>query len=415
VTPAENLFTTLRANEIDATDLSDIAFWHFHSAQDISPNEIIFGGSGGTTQYALKFVYKDKKLRQIHAGPTLTAEDIAAVQAKIALELSQGRPPRVATQVLFSRIAVDGVWKYRDVFQVLPIPNGSPRGHSLFGGNPFLVQFAFIPSSEPTLYASRRFAQAQRICLLLNALLKTDISMLRNPAFHWVRLPEDSGASRIAFCQEMYDYSKSGNFPDSGSFASVDGTAPLTAIEPREYYTRTITVNDPGQTLEIPSNLELLLDRFHSSTALDQDRFLRACFWLRHAQDVFGDSTSAGFTALVRAIESIMPQDKSAGTCPSCKRSIGRGSVARLTAFLDEFVPRAPKLQHARATLYYGLRSQLSHGGALTFRDRNPFGPGLTAEAIEEDKITREVAQLVRVTLVNWLHSRIPLLLTLAD
>jgi hypothetical protein len=210
----------------------------------------------------------------------------------------------------------------------------------------------------------------------------------------------------------MYAFPDSGKFYGSDSFAPVDGVAPLTGIPPHDYYTRTLAINDPARVLQVPSNLETLLDRYYSSSEDEQDRFIRACFWFYHAQTVFADSRSAAFTAFISAIEALMPGDKPLGKCPICQRSVGKGSSSRLTEFLDQFAPATSKLQEARAKLYYEFRSRLAHGGALTFSDRSATFGGLTPEAIEEDRLSTEVWQLVKLVLVNWLHTRCPLLLT---
>ena len=43
VSVSENLYDTLRAGEIDSAEPREIALWHFHTADDISPTEVIFG------------------------------------------------------------------------------------------------------------------------------------------------------------------------------------------------------------------------------------------------------------------------------------------------------------------------------------------------------------------------------------
>jgi hypothetical protein len=124
----ENLYDNLRAGEIDSAELSEIALWHFHNARDTSPTEVVFGVGADNETYALKFVYKKQKQRlaQVLAGPSLTAEDVNAIKAKIDLELQQPAVLKIATQVLFTHISVEGWFRYRDAFQILPIPAGAP-------------------------------------------------------------------------------------------------------------------------------------------------------------------------------------------------------------------------------------------------------------------------------------------------
>lgn len=412
----DNLFDTFRAGEIDAADLSQIALAHFHTATDDSSTEVLFGvGPVGPDRekYALKFVYRKQRLAKILAGPSLTTEDVSAIRSKVDSEIQQPAAVKVSTRVLFTHLSVEGWFRYRDILQIVPIPTGSPRGNSLFGGNPFLVQFKFRPSSDPWLYTFRREVQGRKVHLLLNALLETSISRLGGSRFHWVLLPTRANEPlTTAYYQEMHAFSDSGKFSDSDSFAPADGIGPLAGIPPQEYYTRTLAINDPARVLEVPSNFETLLDRFYSSSEDEQDRFIRACFWFYHAQTVFADSRSAAFTAFISAIEALMPSEKPLGKCPICQRSVGKGSIRRLAEFLDQFAPATPAFQEARAQLYYEFRSRLAHGGALTFSDRSASFAGLIPEAIEEGRLNSEAWQPVKLVLVNWLHARCPLLLT---
>jgi hypothetical protein len=415
----DNLFDTFRAGEIDAAELSEIAVWHFHNVHENSPTEVLFGLGSDHVTYALKFVYQRHRLKQILAGPALTTEDIDAIRAKVDVELRQPVPVKIGTQVLFSVSRVTGWFRYRDTLQILPVPTGSRRGFG-YGGEPFLVQFKFRGSSESMLNQLRREAEVRRVHLLLNALLELGITRLRGSRHHWVVLPTGvTDPMMTAYCQEMYAFPPGlTTLPSSDdfrgdSYAPIGGLDPIVGIEPSIYFTRGRVLDSLDRQLEAPSNLETLLDRFYSSSSDEQDRFLRACFWLYHAQTVFADSTSAGFTALISAIESLMPDPEPIGTCPICKRTVGKGSTRRLEEFLDEFAPSAPTFQQSRAKLYK-FRSQLSHGGALTLSDHSPFTfGGVTSQANEERRLSGELEQLVRVVLVNWLHRRSPLLLNL--
>jgi len=204
----ENLYETLRAEEIDSAELSEIAFWHFHSARDISQTEVVFGGVDDHT-YSLKFVYKKEKHRvnQILAGPSLQPEDIRELKAKIDLELQPTADFKVAGQILFTNVPVTGWYRYRDIFQITPMPEGAPQpgASGLFGGHPFTVQFQYRPCrSFPMLNGSRIMAQGGRIHLLLAGLLSFRVSDVNNSHFHWVVTGIDP--LRTEYRQEMYDF-----------------------------------------------------------------------------------------------------------------------------------------------------------------------------------------------------------------
>jgi len=354
---AENLYDTFRAGEIDSAELSEMALWHFRSADDISPNEVAFGIEADRSKFALKFVYKKDRHRvaEIVAGPSLKPEDVTAFKAVIDRELETSSPDVIACATLFSDIPVDGWFRYRDRFQIAPVPSDAPRGAGLFGANPFIIQFTYRPSgSMGMLNGFRISAQVRRIQLLLNALLEVRISKLTHTRFHWVIT--QMNPLKTEYRQEMYDYPDAGKFRGGETFAPVEGTAPLVKIEPQEYYTRQIVLNSSGISVQIPANLEFLLDRFYSSTSADQDRFLRACFWFNFARTAVAESSSAAFTALISAIEPLIAHEQPDGQCPVCKRPMGKGSTRRLVDFLDKFAPATPRFQEARAKLYYEFR-----------------------------------------------------------
>lgn len=254
----------------------------------------------------------------------------------------------------------------------------------------------------------RIVAHVRRIQFLLNALLEVGISRLNNSRFHWVIT--QTNPLKTEYRQETYHFPETANLGRGGTFAPVDQITPLVEIEPQEYHTGQIVLNSQGMALQIPANLELLLDRFFSSGSADQDRFLRACFWFSFARSAAAESGSAAFTALISAIESLITQEQPNGQCPVCKRALGKGSTRRLVDFLNEFAPATPRFQEARAKLSYEFRSRLSHRGELSFLDRTGHFLGLTPVAPQERALQREVRGLVKIVLVNWLHSRSALL-----
>jgi Apea-like HEPN len=211
------------------------------------------------------------------------------------------------------------------------------------------------------------------------------------------------------YCQELYACPALETFGSTGEFFNTTEIDPLEQIDPVKYYTRVGIRSD--QSLSVPANLHVLLDRFLSICDDDQERFIRACFWFNHAHAVSLDSMSASFMALISALEALMPAEHKAGDCPVCKRSFGKGATRRLSEFLDEYAPTEPKFQASRVALYYEFRSQLAHGGRLSDLDRGTFVWSLGGRPREERELHDEVRQLVRIILVNWLHSRRALLI----
>ena len=170
-----------------------------------------------------------------------------------------------------------------------------------------------------------------------------------------------------------------------------------------EYYNRLgITV---GQELDLPNDFAALLDHFYACSREDRDRFLRASYWFAHAQHVSNISRSASFTALVSAIEAMMPPPDGMEKCITCNRSLGKGPTAHFVDFVSRFAPD-PVVSNSDRRKLYSLRSALSHGGSLLHSDRTGWMGGMTGKSLDELEDRQAMWRIVRVTLVNWLLSR---------
>jgi hypothetical protein len=283
----------------------------------------------------------------------------------------------------------------------------------LLADHPFLLQFKYKSSHSTFLGLARRATHARRLQLLLSVLLEGNIKSVDWVSrFHWVIPPINAETTlqlRSMWCQEMYTFESLGKLTVGDSFCDVTDFEPLPVIDPVKYYTR-IGIR-PGQTLSLPANLHELLARFFSASDDDQERFVRASFWFNHAHTVYVHSRSASFTSLISAIEALIPTEQKLGDCPTCRRPLGKGATRRMNEFLDQYAPAEPKFQASRVALYWQFRSQLSHGGALSLLDRNVFSLGLGGRHREEQDLLNEVWQLVKIVLVNWLHSRNQLLI----
>src|SRR5439155_14540763 len=154
----------------------------------------------------------------------------------------------------------------------------------------------------------------------------------------------------------------------------------LSAVPPADYYTRSGIGSD--RVLEVPANLADLLGAFFSLSREHRDAFLRACFWFQHAKMIHSYSRSAAFTAVVSAIEALMPGVKGPEVCEKCGRPIGVGPTKLFMEFVERFAPGGASEADRRKL--YSIRSALSHGGSLLPSDRRTWSPHLTPARIEE-------------------------------
>src|SRR5205823_4699607 len=99
---------------------------------------------------------------------------------------------------------VQGQYRYRDQFQILPVPRDAPRPGFLATDHPFLVEFSFPDTSSPVLRNIRRNTRGRELQLIMNGLLQPSIKAIGTMAkYYWVLPPSDNPQSwRSVFAQE---------------------------------------------------------------------------------------------------------------------------------------------------------------------------------------------------------------------
>jgi len=117
--------------------------------------------------YASNCLRCEAPLKFALAGPALNASKLAEVKLQITSDLLTAHEPKIGNWVLFSPIPVTGAFRYREEFQLLPVPKGSPRPTYLAADHPFLLQFKHAGSANPWVDQRRRIARGLELELLL--------------------------------------------------------------------------------------------------------------------------------------------------------------------------------------------------------------------------------------------------------
>jgi hypothetical protein len=397
-----NLFEVFHAAEVEEAELAHVLLSHFQTATQINLRETTYPGH--QTDYALKLTYgKKSELIQIAPGPRLSDRDVATIQRRVENELLTSTGTQVGREVFFAHMPVKGYFRYRDRFQIRPMPDGSPQPDSPDAEHPFLLEYQFPTSTSSMIQHMRRRVRARELHLVLAGLLEGSIRWLDGTfRHHWVLLPpppEDEWMWKTAYRQEMYIWSQTD--PDANNFSSTDHLPRLTEVDPQTYYTR----SGIGPDVMVPSSFETLLDRYYVLAKPDRERFLRACYWFQHSWIVHSYSRSASFTALMCAVEALILPETGAALCPTCRRPQNKGPTRLFAEFVDRFAP-GDSISKADRRQFYKIRSRLSHGGGLLSSDMEWFRP--LHRAAEEWGNSYAAWHLVRTVLVNWLQAQQP-------
>jgi hypothetical protein len=396
----DNLINRLRIREVSPEEFRIVVGRGFPEGSHDGGDTVVYLRDH---EPALSIVYdKHGVVTELHPGPALTDDDIAKLEAEMQnLLADNGQAVRRA--VCFCAIPVTISWRYRDDFQIVPMPADAPRPPALVGYHPFTLEVKFCDSPNHLIAGERHRRKLREINLLLAAFLPlvSDRSPFEGSQ-DWVSLmgtdDEPFGASGWG----QLGYRGAPTDGPQHDFSNPIGSHAALIADDEFYNRRGISFES---VFDLPASFPTLLDRYYASGNSRRNRVMRWAFWLNHAGLVWRLSQSATYMAATQAIEALRPQVSEGERCDSCNHVLGAGPTQQFINFVNRYMPRQDdKTEKGRRTLY-SVRSALTHGGTLLDSDRD-LGIGFGSfhpTPIQQREATGRVLRLARLVGVNWL------------
>jgi hypothetical protein len=347
-------------------------------------NTVVCSSEAGEAVVTL--TYEEGRLLDVEAGPGLSYETRKRLRDDAAA-LALPHETVVWRDVFFSILPVDGYWRYREDWQIVPIPPQAPRANGVMLDNPLIVELR-VPSypGQGMLNAVIHGRRAWELQLMLNLVLHGPVKWFGRRAFGktWAHVQQGDGGHMAELVQPGY------SIPDwinqSSRFTPVDGLLPLPKVSDSAYFSRRGI--DSDDVFEIPEVLDSLLDASGMISVETRDRFLRACYWYDRSGAAWKMSVSLGHIAAVNAIETIMQSGRAPGV------------TRRFHDFVERYAPRVPKENREQI---YDLRSRLVHGDQLFDIDRPwpAFIP--TPRNLQQQDMYQAAQMVARAVIINWL------------
>lgn len=289
---------------------------------------------------------------------------------------------------------VEGHYRYKDVFQILPVPSEAPPAPVAVADHPFLLQFSYVSSSDSGVCQMRKSEKIARLTRSLNVISRSRVfATPRYVEFFWGMMPDEPLRSR--WLQSGYVVP---NFsPEIDRFTSTTGI-PEIQLQPEEQY---FGVSFAGDCFAFPCSVGQYLDDISGLDEENAKRFAIASAWLSQARELTKASSSSGVIAMVSAIEALL--EKQTSTCESCgqpKHSVTK----RFKEFLEANVPGVAQQYPTELRLLYQVRSSLVHGGELLLSDLKhwEFLEGSKKEG--EAVIERNAYEIAARALLRWVR-----------
>jgi hypothetical protein len=189
---------------INRDDLMTLLASYFPFVQWHGANSIIYCTDAG--EVAVTLTYSGNRIVNVEADPSLSEETREMLRDDIAA-LTDAHETVVWRDVFFNILPVDGYWRYRDEWQIVPAPPQAPRPDVVIADHPFIVELR-LPSypSRTMLDATIRMRRAWELQLILNLALRGPIKRFsaRGPDHTWAYVPDSHGKVSAEWVQPGY-------------------------------------------------------------------------------------------------------------------------------------------------------------------------------------------------------------------
>ena len=312
------------------------------------------------------------------------------------------------TRVAYSRIPINGYYRYKDVLQIFPVPDAPKK--SIYQENPFLVQFSYDDSPCIGVRHYRSNNKAFEIIHLLGSILKFGVTQPSNIQTYAIMM-DDEGRNedekKNRYVQLSYSLNSeclnSMSKDEIGFYLSPD-VGDLDITNPQEYFAAFNMSAE--ETMTLPENIDFLLDSYFSLNDEDQESYIRSAYWLTKASEFFQLSKTISYTCLVQSIEALMNSKIPVyENCPkeNCTSKIKseKGPTAQFKDFIDRYASGIP---NSIKSDFYNIRSSIAHGNKILSSD--------ISKLIFDDNSHSErnryhlLGNIVKVCMINWLSSK---------
>ena len=383
-------------NETESQELLCILLSHFTSSTGAKR----FQRPG--TQYFLDVTYdKNGNISKIRPSNDCPLAELEEIERKIQHTLLTDHGTIVSQSICFCHTKITGYFRYKDLFQILPLPGYAATTFLPISDHPFILEVSYKTSLDPFVDSTRKIEMVVICTRLLNLLVDQAISSGRWYAqSKWVFNTKDPST--------VTEWATLGYFDPTlketmENFSSVDGLSPIEKVPYLAYYYLGYPPERSSEPLSLPDNLEQSIDKVFALDKLSRDKFFMACSWYAQYQHILKESHSSAFIALVTALECLAQEKKKGDTCHSCGQPVYR-VTQQFRDFLKKYFPLIEHFPNEEKTLYQ-IRSGLTHGMNLLQADLEPWKLLFDAKKQEQDLLQRNLYYIVGIAIFNWLNS----------
>lgn len=391
----------LYLDKVKQDELEMVFLSFFGQGEQIKDSQYIYRKPSTETHFITIIFNKKEKIEKVISSPELSSTEIKNLRLKIYDQLINNQNIVIVQRACFShRLVNNGYFKYKDLFQILPIPDYAPKIEAVIGSHPMLLEYKYISSTNNSVNATRSSKKFSDLILMLHFLSKGAIfSSPRYAEFAWVYNHMSDGDFSTSWKQLGYNYE---GF--SGKLANYSSTKKLKCFSTEE----TKYSND----LILLPDTAGLLDIILSPTSKIHEKFIRSLYWYNTANQIWKTSNSASYIFLLTSIECLLENIEkcecgAVATTSALERcEICKGPKYGISKNLKEFFEKYSNdifknLTAQEKSRIYNTRSRMVHGSGVYNRDLDASFVSYSQSL--DDLFHRMVNKLISDSLYNYL------------
>ena len=337
--------------------------------------------------------------------------------------------------IIFSGVPIDGFYKYKDIFQLLPPEDDFPK-MSMTNHHPAILEICFNkpdkeyesisencikqPINDDIMemhYGAVKSRNIQKLLTLFSNYQFFDYDKLYQA---WFIAYEGNGFSqKSVWGQQSYrapDFNKKieklSEYKSKNKPKEIEKQKDL-----NKYYNQLFAGSE--RPLKFPLNIDVLFNKYFSLSGKKIEAFDSACRLFYYGFDLLMEKQSLALASFISSLETLIEYEykdqKPKFECDYCKSIIessplkcnfcGKpvwGVRAKFREFLSEYGNDSKEFEKV-ANSFYDLRSKILHMGQLLLADKDINYWADNNENMEESLRIRHFMQITRICLINWL------------
>ena len=327
-------------------------------------------------------------------------------------------------EIVFSHVPLNGYFRFKDIFQLLPPDAFLPEVQHLTNHHPVIIEISYNkPDTEYILHnkdigiknpINSDITEMTHGIIKIKEIIRLLTVFTNYPFFDykfeqaWFQPFNGSGFEQSVWGQKGYHCSE---FNKKITSFSTNDHQKIEVNDYQNYY----IWNPDSRIISFPENLGHLFENYYTLTDKEKNSFDSACILFCNGLDLQFEMHSLSFAALISAIETLIDyESEPIETCSGCNSIIKSqfkcdkcgnyywGVRAKFRKFLHDYGSNDPEFRKY-ANKIYDQRSSILHKGKLLLRDLFKHSMSKFDEVSDEGLELRHLVVVTRICLINWL------------